>query len=75
LPAGAGPLLAAGEPLQLPGATTGPTTTTTTASADEPGLLDRLVDSILGGGSESSEPVNESGATIQRKPKADRTTK
>jgi penicillin-binding protein 1A len=73
LPAGAGPLLAAGEPLQLPGATTGPTTTT--ASADEPGLLDRLVDSILGGGSESSEPVNESGATIQRKPKADRTTK
>jgi penicillin-binding protein 1A len=73
LPAGAGPLLAAGEPLQLPGATTGPTTTT--ASAEEPGLLDRLVDSILGGGSENNEPVNESGATIQRKPKAERTTK
>jgi penicillin-binding protein 1A len=72
LPAGAGPLLAAGEPLQLPGATTGPATTT--ASADEPGLLDRLVDSILGGGSESGDSVNESGATIQRKPKADRTT-
>jgi penicillin-binding protein 1A len=72
LPAGAGALLAAGEPLQLPGATTGPATTT--ASADEPGLLDRLVDSILGSGSESNDPVNESGATIQRKPKADRTT-
>jgi hypothetical protein len=32
------------------------------------------VDSILGSGSESNDPVNESGATIQRKPKADRTT-
>src|SRR4051812_37972973 len=73
LPAGAGALLAAGEPLQLPGSTTGPATAT--ASADEPGLLDRLVDSILGGGSDSNVPVNESGATIQRKPKAERTTK
>lgn len=72
LPAGAGPLLAAGEPLQLPGATTGPATTT--ASAEEPGLLDRLVDSILGGGSESSSPADESAATIQRKPKIERTT-
>jgi penicillin-binding protein 1A len=72
LPAGAGPLLAAGEPLQLPGAVTGPATAT--ASADEPGLLDRLVDSILGGGSDNDAPVNESGATIQRKPKVERST-
>jgi penicillin-binding protein 1A len=74
LPAGAGPLLAAGEPLQLPGATTaGPATTT--ASADEPGLLDRLVNSILGGSGEGGG--NESDATIQRKPpkKAQRATR
>jgi penicillin-binding protein 1A len=72
LPAGAGPLLAAGEPLQLPGGNATPAATT--ASADEPGLLDRLVDSILGSGSNDNAPVNESGATIQRKPKAERTT-
>ncbi len=48
LPGGGG-LLAAGEPLSLPGSTAGPATAT--ASADEPGLLDRLVNSILGGGS------------------------
>jgi penicillin-binding protein 1A len=73
LPAGAGPLLAAGEPLQLPGSSTGPATTT--ASVEEPGLLDRLVGSILGGGSDSSAPANDGGATIQRKPKVERTTK
>jgi penicillin-binding protein 1A len=50
LPAGSGPLLAAGEPATLPGGTS-------TASADEPGLLDRLVSSILGGGS-----ADDSGA-------------
>ncbi len=72
LPAGAGALLAAGEPLQLPGATAGPATTT--ASAEEPGLLDRLVGSILGGGSNDSGAANDGGATIQRKPKAERTT-
>jgi hypothetical protein len=75
LPAGAGPLLAAGEPLQLPGATAGPATTT--ASADEPGLLDRLVDSILGGGDDNGS-VNESGKPAQQKPqkpKVERTTK
>jgi penicillin-binding protein 1A len=77
LPAGAGPLLAAGEPLQLPGATAAPATTT--ASAEEPGLLDRLVESILGDESDASGPVNESGAptTTQHKPpkKAERTNK
>ena len=76
LPAGAGPLLAASEPLQLPGATTGPATTT--ASADEPGLLDRLVSSILGDSSNDGAAVNESGTpTIQRKPpkKPERATK
>jgi penicillin-binding protein 1A len=75
LPAGAGPLLAAGEPLQLPGATAGPATAT--ASADEPGLLDRLVDSILGGGDDSGS-VNESGKPVQQKPqkpKVERTAK
>jgi penicillin-binding protein 1A len=64
LPAGAGPLLAAGEPLQLPGATAGPATTT--ASADEPGLLDRLVDSILGGGDASGN--SNGGAAAAPKP-------
>jgi penicillin-binding protein 1A len=73
LPAGAGPLLAAGEPLQLPGGNAAPAATT--ASAEEPGLLDRLVDSILGGGSDKNAPVSDSGATIQRKPKAERSTK
>jgi penicillin-binding protein 1A len=76
LPAGAGPLLAAGEPLQLPGATAGPATTT--ASAEEPGLLDRLVDSILGDGDDSAT-VNDGGTATQksqRQPpkKAERTT-
>jgi penicillin-binding protein 1A len=75
LPAGVGPLLAAGEPLQLPGATAGPATTT--ASADEPGLLDRLVDSILGG---DDNPVTDGGAPApkpQRQPpkKPERSTK
>jgi penicillin-binding protein 1A len=75
LPAGAGPLLAASEPLQLPGATTVPATAT--ASAEEPGLLDRLVESILGEGSDNSGPVNESGAPTQHKPpkKAERTNR
>jgi penicillin-binding protein 1A len=76
LPAGAGPLLAAGEPLQLPGATAGPATTT--ASADEPGLLDRLVDSILGGGNDSGAGNGGAAATPkpQRQPpkKQERTT-
>jgi penicillin-binding protein 1A len=63
LPAGAGPLLAAGEPLQLPGATAGPATTT--ASAEEPGLLDRLVDSILGGGDDGAT-VNDGGAAAPK---------
>lgn len=77
LPAGVGPLLAAGEPLQLPGATAGPATTT--ASAEEPGLLDRLVDSILGGG-DSGATVNDGGGTApksQHQPpkKPERTTK
>jgi penicillin-binding protein 1A len=72
LPAGAGPLLAAGEPLQLPGATAGPATAT--ASAEEPGLLDRLVESILGRSDDGGG--SESDATIQRKPpkKAERAT-
>jgi penicillin-binding protein 1A len=76
LPARAGPLLAAGEPLQLPGAANGPATTT--ASAEEPGLLDRLVDSILGGGDDSAT-VNGVGTAAPKpqhqKPKAERTTK
>jgi hypothetical protein len=68
--------LAAGEPLQLPGAAAGPATTT--ASADEPGLLDRLVDSILGGGDDGGTG-NGSGAAApkpQRQPpkKQERTT-
>jgi penicillin-binding protein 1A len=46
VPAGTAPLLAAGEPLQLPGATAGPATAT--ASAEQPGLLDRLIESIVG---------------------------
>jgi penicillin-binding protein 1A len=50
LPGGGG-LLAAADPTTLPGATAA------TASADEPGLLDRLVSSILGGGS-----ADDSGA-------------
>ncbi len=77
LPAGVGPLLAGGEPLQLPGASAGPATTT--ASADEPGLLDRLVDSILGGGNDGTT-VNDGGAAApktQHQPpkKPERTTK
>jgi hypothetical protein len=73
LPAGAGPLLAASEPLQLPGATAGPATTT--ASAEEPGLLDRLVDSILGGGSDGGG--SGEGAPAQKQPpkKPERTTR
>ena len=58
LPAGSGPLLAAGDSLQLPGSTAGPATST--ASADEPGLLDRLVKSILGSSSE------DDGGTVHR---------
>ena len=59
LPGGGG-LLAAGEPLSLPGSTTGPATST--ASADEPGLLDRLVKSILGGSEDDSGAVHQTGA-------------
>jgi penicillin-binding protein 1A len=65
LPSGAGPLLAAGAPLELPGATAGPVTST--ASAEQPGLLDRLVESILGGGSEDdSGAVHPKTTPVQR---------
>ncbi|HVO04566.1 MAG TPA: PBP1A family penicillin-binding protein [Candidatus Cybelea sp.] len=69
LPAGAGGMIAAGEPAPLPA--------TATASADEPGLLDRLVQSILGGGSETdSGSVSSGGSTNRVKPpKPERTTK
>ena len=60
LPEGSAPLMASGEPLQLPGATTGPATAT--ASAEAPGLLDRLVKSILGdGGDNGGGAVDENG--------------
>jgi len=73
LPSGAGPLLAAGEPLQLPGAATGPATTT--ASADEPGLLDRMISSILGGDeSGSAAPAKPKTTPAQKPQKPERTT-
>jgi penicillin-binding protein 1A len=59
LPNGSGGLLAAGELQPMPGAEAAPTTT---ASAEEPGLLDRLVTSILGGDSSA----DDSGAVHQK---------
>jgi penicillin-binding protein 1A len=66
LPGGSGPLLAAGQPLSLPGSTTGPATST--ASADEPGLLDRLVKSILGSGSEDDSGTVHQNNTAAQQP-------
>jgi penicillin-binding protein 1A len=65
LPEGSGGLLAAGEPLQLPAGDSGPATATASAD-DQPGLLDRLVQSILGGSSgDNGAAVNESGSKVQ----------
>ncbi|MES1150715.1 MAG: penicillin-binding transpeptidase domain-containing protein, partial [Dongia sp.] len=65
LPGGGG-LMAAGPPLALPGATAGPATST--ASNDEPGLLDRLVKSILGGSEDDSGTVHPQSAVQQPVP-------
>jgi penicillin-binding protein 1A len=65
LPGGGG-LMAAGQPLSLPGATTGPATST--ASADEPGLLDRLVKSILGSSSEDDSGAVHPATTATQQP-------
>ncbi|HEY4164991.1 MAG TPA: PBP1A family penicillin-binding protein [Dongiaceae bacterium] len=59
LPAGSAPLVAAGEPLTLSNGNAAPATTT----AEDSGLLDRLVKSILGG--DSGGVVDESGGSAK----------